>query len=79
MTSREAKTQILNSRETETMSIQKKSLVSTLKTTRKANLVKDESAATVSSATKAPARMLPSRKLTSRKLTSRKLTSRKLN
>jgi hypothetical protein len=48
-------------RETEIMSIQKKSLVSAIKTTRKANLVKDESspAASVGSATKTPAKALP--------------------
>jgi hypothetical protein len=63
-------------RETEIMSIQKKSLVSKLKTTRKANLVKDESAATVGSATKAPAKAMP-RKTMPRK-TLRKTTLRQV-
>jgi hypothetical protein len=63
-------------RETETMSIQKKSLVSKLKTTRKANLVKDESAATVGSATKAPAKAMP--RMTMPRKTLRKTTLRQV-
>jgi hypothetical protein len=58
------------------MTIEKKSLISTIKTAKKANAVKEDlsGAATVSSAQKLPT----SRKLTTRKLTTRKLTTRKL-
>jgi hypothetical protein len=78
VTSAGKKDKIQNSRETETMSIQKKSLVSAIKTTRKANLVKDESAGTVSPATKAPLKKLPLKKLPLKKLPLKKLPLKKL-
>jgi hypothetical protein len=48
------------------MSIQKKSLISTLKTTKKANMVKDEisdNTAKASPTTKSPTRLAPSMRL----------------
>ena len=58
------------------MTIEKKSLISNLKATKKANAVKEDisGAATVSAAQKLPT----SRKLSTRKLSIRKLTTRKL-
>jgi hypothetical protein len=60
------------------MSIEKKSLISTLKTTKKANVAKEDLGhASVTGAVKSPALVLASRKMASRKTTSRKTTSRK--
>ena len=62
------------------MSIEKKSLISTLKTTKKANVAKDEldSTVTVSPTTKSPTVRLTARKLnTARKMAIKNNLSRK--
>jgi hypothetical protein len=60
------------------MSIEKKSLISTLKTTKKANVAKEDlSHASVTGAVKSPARMLATRKTATRKTATRKTATRK--
>jgi hypothetical protein len=66
-------------RRVNTMSIEKKSLISTLKTTKKANVAKEQfSGASLGTVPKSPSLKVTSGKMLSKKVTSAKMLSSKL-